>query len=140
MSTEPDHQAIRSRHVSQVIGCPAAQVYEFAADPENLSRWAGGLAQSEITRDGDLLTVESPMGQVTVRFVARNNLGVLDHDVTLPSGTTVNNPVRVLTHPQGAEVLFTVRQIELTGEEFERDVQLVAEDLTRLKNLLEQAP
>lgn len=84
-----------------------------------------------------MLVVDSPMGKVTVRFAARNNLGVLDHDVTLPSGTTVNNPVRVLTHPDGAEVVFTVRQIELTDEEFERDTRMVADDLVRLKNLLE---
>jgi hypothetical protein len=77
------------------------------------------------------------MGQVRVRFVPRNNLGVLDHDVTLPSGTTVNNPVRVLDHPNGAEVLFTVRQIELTDEEYVRDLDMVADDLLRLKRLVE---
>ncbi len=62
---------------------------------------------------------------------------MLDHDVTLPSGTTVNNPVRVLAHPDGAEVLFTVRQIELTDEEYERDLRIVADDLKRLKALME---
>lgn len=77
------------------------------------------------------------MGQVTVRFVPSNDLGVLDHDVTLPSGTTVNNPVRVLAHPNGAEVLLTVRQIELTDEEYERDLRTVADDLKRLKALME---
>lgn len=68
------------------------------------------------------------MGRVTVRFLPHNDLGVLDHDVTLPSGTTANNPVRVLSHPNGAEILFTVRQIELGNEEFERDLGTVAED------------
>lgn len=139
MTDEPQHRSIRSRHVSQVIQRPAAKVYDFAADPDNLSKWAAGLAQSQITREGDMLVADSPIGRVTVRLIARNNLGVLDHDVTLPSGTTVNNPMRVLTHPDGSEVVFTVRQIELTDEEFERDVQLVAEDLLRLKNLLERS-
>lgn len=137
MTDEAHSHGIRSRHLSTVIHCPAAQVYDFASDPENLPRWAAGLAQGEVSREGDLLSVDSPMGQVTVRFTTHNTLGVLDHDVTLPSGTTVNNPVRVLPHPEGAEVLFTVRQIELTDEEFERDTQLVADDLARLKELLE---
>lgn len=128
---------MRSRHVSQVIHRPAAEVYDFAADPANLARWASGLAQSPIRQDGDELLVESPMGEVTVRFVPRNELGVLDHDVTLPSGDTVTNPVRVLTHPDGAEVLFTIRQLGMTDEEFERDVQTVAQDLAQLKALLE---
>lgn len=139
MTDEPQHRSIRSRHVSQVIRRPAMQVYDFAADPGNLPKWAAGLAQNDLAREGDMLIAQSPMGQVTVRLIERNNLGVLDHDVTLPSGTTVNNPMRVLTHPDGSEVVFTVRQIELTDEEFERDVQMVAEDLVRLKNLLEQS-
>lgn len=76
------------------------------------------------------------MGTVRVRFVPRNDLGVLDHDVTLPSGTTVTIPVRVLPHPDGAEVVFTVRRIELTEEEFERDVRAVADDLARLEECM----
>lgn len=134
MSNKPE---ITSRHVSQVIHQSPATIYEFASDPENLPAWAAGLARSQITLDGDQLTVDSPMGQVTVRFVPRNDLGVLDHDVTLPSGTTVNNPVRVLAHPEGAEVVFTVRQIELTDKEYERDLRLVSDDLKRLKALME---
>lgn len=129
---------IASRHVSQVIHRSVQEVYDFAADPAHLPRWAAGLAQSEVTTEGDdLLLVDSPMGRVTVRFVPRNDLGVLDHDVTLPSGTVVTNPVRVLAHPSGSEVLFTVRQIELTDEELERDVRLVERDLATLKELLE---
>ncbi|WP_200936648.1 SRPBCC family protein [Rhodococcus sp. Leaf278] len=130
-------RVVASRHVARVIRCTPEQVYEFAVDPANLPTWAAGLANSPVTIDGDRLIAESPMGSVTVRFVPRNDLGVLDHDVTLPSGTVVNNPVRVLSHPNGAEILFTVRQIELSDEEFERDLDMVAEDLKRLAEVLE---
>ena len=128
---------VASRHVSQVIHRSPAKVYEYASDPQNLPTWAAGLARRQVTVVGDQLLIDSPMGQVTVRFVPRNDLGVLDHDVTLPSGRTVNNPVRVLAHPDGAEIVFTVRQLELTDEEYERDVRAVADDLTRLKALME---
>lgn len=128
---------IASRHVSTVIRRSPAEVYDYAADPDNLPAWAAGLAQSEVTRQGDTLLVDSPMGRVEVRFVPRNDLGVVDHDVVLPSGTVVTNPMRVLAHPQGAEVLFTVRQVELTDDELERDVALVAADLARLREILE---
>lgn len=128
---------IASRHVSTVVHRPPAEVYAFAADPAHLPRWAAGLAQGEVSVEGDTLLVDSPMGRVSVRFVPRNELGVLDHDVTLPNGTVVTNPVRVLPHPQGSEVLFTVRQIELTDEELQRDVATVAADLARLRELLE---
>jgi hypothetical protein len=128
---------IVSRHVSTVIRRPAAEVYAFAAEPGNLSSWATGLSRGEVSVDGDTLLVDSPMGRVTVRFVVRNEFGVLDHDVTLPSGTTVTNPVRVLGHPAGSEVIFTVRQIELTDEQFEADIRTVEADLDRLKAILE---
>lgn len=112
-------------------------MYDFVADPANLPRWAAGLTQGEVRMRGDALVADSPMGEVVVRFVPRNDFGVVDHDVTLPSGETVNNPFRVLAHPEGAEVLFTVRQLAATDEEFERDCGLVAADLGRLAALLE---
>jgi len=123
---------MRSHHVSRVIAASPEAVYEYASDVDNLPRWAAGLAQAAVVREGDSLFVESPMGRVEVRFVERNRFGVLDHDVTLPTGTVVTNPVRVLSHPDGAEVVFTVRQIELDDDEFARDIELVTKDLERL--------
>lgn len=113
-------------------------VYAVAADPDNLPRWAAGLATGRIEHHGEVLVVHSPMGRVTVRFAPRNELGVLDHQVTLPSGVTVDNPMRVVGHPQGAEVVFTLRQGDLSDEEFERDARMVEDDLDRLRALLER--
>jgi len=128
---------VRSRHVSQVVARPPDEVYEFVVRPENLPRWAAGLASSELTRDGDRFVAESPMGRVTVRFAPPNDFGVLDHDVTLPSGATVNNPLRVLPHPDGAELVFTLRQSDMTDDEFDRDTRMIEADLDRLRQLLE---
>jgi uncharacterized protein YndB with AHSA1/START domain len=128
---------MRSRHVSVVIHRPPDEVYAFVADPDNLPRWAAGLATSEVTREGDVLVVASPMGQVRVVFAEHNAYGVLDHDVTTPDGTTTANPMRVVAHPEGAEVLFTVRQLALSDQEHERDAGLVQADLERLRDLLE---
>ena len=128
---------MQSRHVSRVISASPQSVYEFAANPDNLPSWASGLAQSDVTREGDTLWVESPMGRVSVRFVEPNEFGILDHDVTLPSGVSVTNPVRVMSHPDGAEIVFTVRQLDLTDDEFERDAVTVGEDLDRLRRLVE---
>jgi len=127
---------MKSRHVSRVIPTPPATVYEFAADPDNLPRWATGLARSAIAVEGDSLVVDSPMGRVTVTFAPRNSFGILDHDVRLPSGQLVHNPLRVVVHPDGAEIVFTVRQLDLSDEEFERDVAAVERDLDALARLL----
>lgn len=129
---------MRSRHLSEVIRCSPERAYTFAANPANLTKWAAGLVQSKVTRDGEVLYVESPEGRTTIRFVGRNDLGVLDHEVTLPSGVITNNPFRVIAHPEGAEVVFTLRQLDLTDAEFDRDAAMVEADLRRLKELLEQ--
>ncbi len=128
---------MKSRHVSRVIAVPPELVYAFASNPDNLPSWAAGLTTSDVVRQGDALLVDSPMGTVTVRFAPRNEYGVLDHDVTLPSGSTVTNPVRVIAHPNGSEIVFTIRRLELTDDEFDRDTAIVEDDLERLKQLME---
>ncbi|CAM3704108.1 SRPBCC family protein [Tsukamurella ocularis] len=124
-----------SRHISVVIPRPAAEVFAFARDPGNLVRWAAGLTTG-VRTDGEDLITESPMGEVRVRFAPDNAFGVLDHDVTLPDGTVVNNPLRVLVHPDGAEVLFTVRRLGASDADFDRDCATVLADLERLRELL----
>jgi len=128
---------VRSRHISCVIAAPPAEVYAFAADPDHLPAWAAGLAEGEVRREGDRLLVDSPMGRVEVTFAPRNPFGVLDHDVRLPSGEVVTNPVRVLPHPDGAEVVFTLRSLGLTDAEFERDAATVERDLAAIRRLVE---
>ena len=128
----------RTLHLSVGIDRPASHVYDFAADPLNLPRWAAGLAGSMVERDGERWLTQSPMGRVTFTFAPRNQFGVLDHDVTLPSGETVHNPLRVIADGDGCEVVFTLRQRPgMTDADFERDLDAVTKDLAMLKSLLE---
>ncbi|MER7535661.1 SRPBCC family protein [Streptomyces sp. NPDC097704] len=129
-----------SRHVSISIDRSVADVYAYASDPVNLPAWAHGLGKT-IEKVGDEWVADSsPLGRVTVSFVPRNDLGVLDHDVTLPSGQTFHNPVRVIATETGSEVVFTLlRQPGVSDAAFERDADTVAADLARLKGLLESA-
>ena len=130
--------ASRSQHISIGIDRPAAAVYDFAADPLNLPRWAAGLAGSKVERHGNRWFADSPMGRVTFTFTPRNDFGVLDHDVTLPSGETVYNPLRVIRDGDGCEVVFTLRQRPgMTEEDFQRDAVMVARDLATLRSLVE---
>jgi hypothetical protein len=78
------------------------------------------------------------MGRVTFTFTLRNDFGVLDHDVTLPTGETVHNPLRVISDGDGCEVVFTLRQRPgMSDEDFQRDADSVALDLATLKSLVE---
>ena len=131
---------MRSRHISTVIRRTAEAVYHYASNPANLPRWAAGLATAEVALDGDTLVVDSPTGTVRVRFAPPNPFGVLDHEVTLPDGTSVHNVLRVLPHPHGAEVVLSLRQLTDDDDEFEQDAATVATDLDRLRGLLEGPP
>ena len=78
------------------------------------------------------------MGRVGFAFVPRNDLGVLDHDVTLPTGEVAHNPMRVIADGSGCEVVFTLRRRPgMSDDEFGEDAAAVAADLARLKQVLE---
>jgi hypothetical protein len=126
-----------SLHLSTYVDRPAAEVYAYAGDPAHLPHWAAGLSGSVERRDGRWFA-DSPMGEVEVRFAPENAYGVLDHDVTLPDGTTVVNPMRVLPDAGGCEVVFTLRRRPgMTEEEFATDAAAVRADLAALRALLE---
>jgi hypothetical protein len=129
--------ASESRQISEWIDRRAADVYAYASDPANLPQWAPGLGSSVANVDGQWF-VETPSGRAGFAFVERNKFGVLDHDVTLPSGQVVYNPMRVIPGDDGCEVVFSLRRRPgMSDEDFARDTGLVQADLTRLKQALE---
>ncbi|TCS18132.1 SRPBCC family protein [Caulobacter sp. BK020] len=126
-----------ARPITVSIARPADQVYDFACQPERFPRWAAGLGES-LTRDGDRWIAHGPDGDVAVRFSPRNSHGVLDHWVTLPDGTEVSIPLRVVANGDGAEVTLTLFRLPgMDDARFARDQGMVAEDLATLKALLE---
>jgi hypothetical protein len=135
-----DQDLLEARHVSVSIARPPQAVYEFAVKPENLPRWAVGLGTSFRPQgDGSWIAEGGPVGRARVRFAERNQLGVLDHDVTVRTGETVHNPIRVIPNGEGSEIVFTLfRRPGVTAAEFDRDVRAVEKDLRTLKRLLER--
>jgi len=128
----------KSLHISVSINRPADQVYEFASNPENLPQWAAGLSGSIKNVNGDWIA-KSPMGRISIEFAERNKFGILDHDVTLPSGAKVYNPMRVLPNNDGSELIFTLYQRpDMSDRMFDEDAKEVARDLEKLKILLEK--
>lgn len=125
-------------HISIYIHRTPDEVYGFASNAENLPRWAAGLAQSEVKKDGAVWVAEAPFGKVKIRFAEANAFGVMDHDVELESGVVVHNPMRVVPNGKGSEFIFTLlRQPEMSDAQFADDAQAVAKDLRRLKDILE---
>jgi len=126
-----------SRHISERIARPSDEVYDYAADPANLPQWAPGLGNSVEKIDGQWF-VETSEGRVGFAFVQRNEYGVLDHYVTLPSGEAVYIPLRVIAAGSGSEVVFTLRRRPgMSDKDFKADADAMAADLSRLRQVLE---
>jgi hypothetical protein len=127
-----------SQHLSSYIERPAAEVYAYVANPANLPNWAAGLSGSIEQRNGRWFA-ESPMGEVEVTFVLENPYFVLDHEVRLSDGITFNNPMRVISHGSGCEVVFSLlRRPDQSEEDYEADATAIRTDLRTLKRLLER--
>ena len=127
-----------SKHISVSVPASADKVYAFVSDPMNLPKWAAGLSGS-IQKKGDDWVAESSMGQIKIKFADKNTFGVLDHDVTLPSGETFYNPMRVFQNGEGCEVVFTLYlHPGQSDQQFLEDEIAVAKDLRTLKTLLEK--
>ena len=127
-----------SRHVSISINNSAEKVYAFASDPGNLPRWAAGVSGSIRNVNGEWIA-ESPMGMVKIKFADKNKFGILDHDVTLPSGETFYNPMRVFPNQGGSELIFTLYQRPgMSDQDFRKDEEQIKADLEKLKALVER--
>ena len=126
-----------SRTIGIAIERSPRDVYAFAVVPENLPKWAAGLGTSG-ERVGDEWVAQTEVGPIKVRFVERNELGVLDHRVTLPDGQEVYNPMRVAPNGTGSEVSFILFRLPgVTDAQLEADAAQVQRDLETLKRLLE---
>jgi hypothetical protein len=73
-----------------------------------------------------------------MKFAPPNSFGVMDHDVTLESGVTTHNPMRVVPNGEGSEFVFTlIHQPGMSDEKFAEDKAAVEKDLKTLRQLLE---
>lgn len=127
-----------AQHVSIAIEKKPEAVYQFMAEPRNMPKWAAGLAKAEMKKKGDVWIAESPMGAVEVRFTPENKLGVVDHDVKLPSGEVNHNPLRVLKNGEGSEVVFTLYRLKgVSDADYAKDKAHIEADLKKLKSILE---
>jgi len=123
----------RSAVVHISILAPPKSVIAFLSDMENWKTWAPWI-HSVGRPSGGYWKLETEAGPMKIRFVEPNSLGVLDHEVTVASGMVVLNSMRVLPNGDGSELVMVVFQSPgVSTEQFDRDVQAVTDDLTRLK-------
>jgi hypothetical protein len=128
-----------SHTVNVSIGRPPEDVAQFVSNPENLPAWAHGLCKS-ISKSGSDWIADTPQGPMKVRFVEKNDFGVLDHFVTSSVGVEVYVPMRVLANGSGSELIFTIfKPPGMSDLQLAHDIGLVQQDFKRLKELMESA-
>ncbi|MEZ5190246.1 MAG: SRPBCC family protein [Schumannella sp.] len=123
-------------HISRSIARPPAEVAAFAGEPSNLPLWAAGLASGIREEDGVWIS-DSPMGRSAVRFAPGRELGILDHDVTLPDGTTFHNPLRARQRRGQRGGLHALPSRRDDRRRVQADAAAIRADLERLADILE---
>ena len=133
-------ELLKSISLTVSINRDPRTVYEFISNLENLPKWASKAFQSIKQAKGEWIA-ETPQGAAKVDLAQRNDFGVLDHYVSLPSlGIEVYVPMRVVKNGiNGSEVIFTLFYASnISKEKFAQDVKMVEQDLKNLKNIMEE--
>ena len=124
------------KHISISINKPAEEVYQFASNPENFPKWIAFI--KSMTKQGEFWIGKTDLGDIKIKFTPPNDFGIIDHQVTLASGVTVNNPMRAVANNEGCEFTFTLFWMPgRTEKEFNEDAKAVSADLQKLKEILE---
>lgn len=134
-----DTMTLPSQTLSITIQRNTQETYEYLSDPANMGEWAAGLGTGVTpTAEKDIWQVKTPNGMAKVRFIEKNNFGIVDHYVNDGQGPEVYIPIRVLANGSGSTVIFTLFRLpHMTDEDYERDMAAVQKDLQTLKRVLE---
>jgi hypothetical protein len=130
---------LASEVITVSIRRPFAEVYEFVADPMNMTRWASIPDTGMESLGGNDWMVELPSGRTVIRFSPRNPFGVLDYQIFQPGEEpTFTIPVRLIRNREGTDFQLVVfRREGMTDAEFRSEIEWTESDLQRLKTLLE---
>ncbi|WP_332633061.1 hypothetical protein [Halalkalibacter flavus] len=121
------------------IKCQPKDVYEYITNPKNLSEWATTFSFSVKKSESGEWIVETPEGEMKIKYVEKNKFGVADHYIITPQGQEIYNPMRVFPNNIGCEVIFTLFQVSgMSDVKFLEDAELVERDLKNLKNVMEK--
>ncbi len=115
------------------------QVYVFVSNPANLPQWATAFCKS-IRQTGNGWIIDTPDGEVGLRFEEPNAFGVLDHYVSLAPDVEIYVPMRVIKNGDVSEVIFTLFRLPgMSDADDARDRAMVGKDLEMLKTVMERS-
>lgn len=115
-----------------------SDVYEMIWRPEFFPKWASGLTEADLRKEGDCWLADGADGPIRIRFTPHNAYGVMDHVVDTGAGQEVHVPLRVVRNGDGAEVMLTLfRQPDMDDDRFAADIKWINRDLRALKAVVE---
>lgn len=113
-------------------------VFDFAADPENLPKWAVVFCRG-LRREGSRWIVTTPEGDMAIRYESDAKTGVIDMHVSVASGVESPAFSRVVPNGEGAEYVFTFFQPPgLSDKDFRSQTEALKKELGVLRRLLEK--
>lgn len=117
---------------------PSDQVYAFVSNPATLPQWATAFCKS-IRQSENGWIIDTPDGEVGLRFEETNPYGILDHYVSLAPDVEIHVPMRVLKNGTDSEVIFTLFRLPgMSDADYARDRDMVQKDLEMLKTVMER--
>lgn len=127
---------MRSDTQQVAISVDHRQLFAFLADPGNLPKWAVGFCRA-IRQDGDRWMVQTPQGEVAVRYVTHPSLGIIDFLLSPGPGIEMTAYSRVLPNGDGSEYIFTQFQAPgMPDDVYEAQVRALKEELVVLRALM----
>lgn len=127
-----------STTLSIAIHRDSDEVYAFVSNPATLPQWATAFCKS-IRPSSSGWIIDTPEGEVGLRFTEFNSFGILDHYVSLSPDIEIYVPMRVLKNGSSSEIIFTLFRLPgMSDKDFERDVAMVQQDLAMLKTVMER--
>ncbi|KKB10959.1 hypothetical protein VE25_15360 [Devosia geojensis] len=123
-----------SRTVTVAIDRPLQRVYEFLAEPANLTRWT----QISVRDWHKAAAHVWQAGGIRIRFTPPNRFGILDIAVEGTQFGTQFLPARLYTNGEGCELAITLFRLDDMSEElFVSECAWIEADLQVLKTYLE---
>lgn len=130
---------LESRVVVVSINRPFQEVYDYLADPANLSQWGTNFGTEMRHVSGTTYEVDLPAGKLMMRFSERNRFGIIDFAI-YPAGTEPGPPTPARVYPNGTGTDLAITMFKfpgITDDKFNSDEEWMRSDLGRMKMILE---
>ena len=126
------------QHLGVCFNCSFATAYNYLSNWSNLTKWSSGLVGTP-HQVADHWVISSLVGVVKIWPIHKNELGVLDFTIALPSGEQIYIPMRLISNGAGCSLILSLFRFEsVSDEDFKNYLDLIRSDLQRLKTRLEE--